>query len=393
MSECYNEGTLRAYLDKELEAAVYASITNHLTGCSTCQHHIHKLRTQSDQVRALLTKPVLPPKPQMAFYRLQQTISTEEEPSTITSLPAASSRRKKMQDKQSFWSGRFRTLIAGIAALVVIGSLLALPPVRAIADQFLQVFRVQKVMFVPVSSDRLAELEKLNFDGKTLFVSEPEVVKKPGDNRNVETMDEAASIVGYAVHQPETFPTTPYSTTFAVQDHGTFRFQVNVESARHLLELMDVKDVTIPDALGNKPITVDLPPAVIAHYRGENYELTLVQGKSPDVTLPDGVDLSQLGKAFLRLLGMDSIQADSLSKDVDWSSTLLFPFPADVDSIRQVTIGNAQGLLTNRNHDQAPNSGKMTKQLYWQDGDHFYVLMSNGRFTNDDVITLAQSVR
>jgi hypothetical protein len=41
-----------------------------------------------------------------------------------------------------FWSGRRRSLLAGLATVVVIVSLLALPPVRAAADQLLQVFRL-----------------------------------------------------------------------------------------------------------------------------------------------------------------------------------------------------------------------------------------------------------
>ena len=63
---------------------------------------------------------------------------------------------------------------------------------------------------------------------------------------------------------------------------------------------MGIDDVSIPDALGAAPIVVDVPAFAQAHYHGANYDLTLHQGKSPSVTLPDGVDLSQLGKAALR---------------------------------------------------------------------------------------------
>ena len=75
-------------------------------------------------------------------------------------------------------------------------------------------------------------------------------------------------------------------------------------------ELLGIDDVSLPDALGAAPITVDVPAFVETRYHGANYELTLHQGHSPSVTLPDGVDLAQLGKAALRLLGMDADQAE-----------------------------------------------------------------------------------
>ena len=50
---------------------------------------------------------------------------------------------------------RVRRWLAPVAIVVVAAALLALPPVRAAADQLLQVFRVQTVVFVPVSGERM----------------------------------------------------------------------------------------------------------------------------------------------------------------------------------------------------------------------------------------------
>ena len=48
---------------------------------------------------------------------------------------------------------------------------------------------------------------------------------------------------------------------------------------------------------------------------------------------------------MLRLTGMDAAQADALSKQVDWKSTFIFPFPSNTNNIHPVTIGGGQGLL------------------------------------------------
>jgi len=185
----------------------------------------------------------------------------------------------------SFRSGRSRSLLAALAVIVAVVSLLALPPLRAAADQLLSIFRVQKLVFVPVSRERLDQLNKLNFDKDTLFVAKP-TVGQAAPPRTVASAAEAASAVGGTVGQPSAFPSAPISSEFKVSSPNTMQFQVNVAAARQLLELMGVDDVSIPDALGAAPIAVDVPAFVQAHYQGVNYDMTLHQGRSPSVTCP-----------------------------------------------------------------------------------------------------------
>jgi hypothetical protein len=279
-----------------------------------------------------------------------------------------------------------RGLFGGLIAIVLLVSLLALPPVRAAADQLLQIFRVQKIMFVPISPERIEQLKQINFDGKTLFVDKPKLINQPAEPRTVASADEAASAVGFPVAQATAFPSPPTATEHVVHDRATMQFQVNVEAARQLIGLLNIDDVTLPDSLGTQPITADVPGFVETRYQGANYHLTLYQGRSPSVTLPDGVDLAKLGKAGLRLLGMDEDQAETLSQQIDWNSTLIFPFPGDIRDIRQVQIGDVEGLLV------GGGQGESRWQLYWQSGDRFSMLEGDGRITDAEIVAAAESV-
>lgn len=392
MTTCYDEGMLRAYLDNELPVAERDAVAAHLAACGGCQSTYDELRVQSAQLKTMLAEQVALPDVQTALNRMKEstgrTNGRVQEP--LAALATHDEWRKHMSNKNNWLSGGYRKLFAGLAVLVVMITLLALPPVRALADQLLQVFRVQEVMFVPVSSERMEQLENLDMDGKSLFMAEPEVINEPGEPQEVASAAEAADVVGYAVKAPAVFPSAPISTSMAVKDRATLKFQVNVETSQQLLAMMDINDVTIPEALGDEPIMVDVPSSVQAQYAGEDYELMLFQGRSPEVTMPEGVDMSTLGKAALRLLGVEANQAEALSQEVDWSSTLIVPFPSDLETIRQVTVGDAKGLLTHSGHY---HDGKMYKQLYWQSGDHFYVLMSEGRISNDEIIAAANSVQ
>jgi hypothetical protein len=378
MTNCYDEGRLRAYLDGELPPPERAAHGAHLAGCAACQGQLDRLRASSGRVRSLLLRPPVAPEPHAALARLR--MATDRQPSNLQPFKPSNRQRSIMQSN-AFLSGRSRPLLAGLAVVVAIVSLLALPPLRVAADNLLSIFRVQKLMFVPVSPERIEQLSKLNFDKDTLFLSKP-AADKTDPPRTVASAAEAASAIGAPVAQPSVFPSPPLSTEFKVSNPAKIQFQVNVAAARQLLSLMAVDDVSLPDALGSAPIAVDVPAFALSTYQGADYDLTLHQGQSPSVTLPDGVDLSQLGKAALRLLGMPSADAEFASRTINWNNTLLFPFPKDTDNIRQVTVGGENALLVS-----GGRRGDQHWQLYWQRGGTFYMLQASSAMGDVDMVS------
>lgn len=394
MTRCYDEGWLRAYIDDEVPGAEREIFTAHLAHCAVCQQQLVALREQAAYVAALLEE-MPSPEPQRACYRLQSRMGRGPAAGQVVSgvdgsLPSRNSNlwRSWMYNAVRSWVSTHRGLAATVAAVCLLLSLLVFPPIRAAADQLLQIFRVRQVLFVPISDERMEQLKGLDFDASTLFVGEPETLDEPTEPYTVTTVAEAESIVGYTLHQP-TFTTAPTDTAVVVNDAATMAFQVNVEGARELFTLLAIDDVTLPDALGTTPITVSMPASAALRYAGANYQVMLYQGQSPEMALPEGLDLRELGRAGLRLLGLTPQEAETLSQQVDWSSTLLFPFPADIDNISQITVGDAQGLLTRSYQGEQG----VQWQLYWQASERFYVLGAKGRLSRDEVVVLAESVR
>lgn len=279
-----------------------------------------------------------------------------------------------------------RRMFVGIAAALVLLSLLALPPVRAAAGSLLQIFRVQKVVFVPVSRERMQQLQSLNFDESTLFVGRPRLQNSSAQSREVRSAAEASALVGFPVAAPTGLPAGVAATQMLVHDRQTVEAQINVQAARELLRLMGVDDVSLPDTLGRAPIRAEVEPVVLSTYRGGAAEVSLLQGRSPRVTLPPGVDMAQLGRAALRLLGTEPAQAEAMSRQIDWSSTLLFPIPTDVSELRPVEIHGAKGMLASSGGQQRASV------IYWQQGERFFVLQVNTR-DQAQAIALAESVR
>jgi hypothetical protein len=73
--------------------------------------------------------------------------------------------------------------------------------------------------------------------------------------------------------------------------------------------------------------------------------ILLLQAAIPQVELPEGFDLSTLGRLGLRLAGMSATDALSFSRAIDWRTTLLVPVPVQGGTFREVEVSGHQGLL------------------------------------------------
>ncbi|HEY0606392.1 MAG TPA: zf-HC2 domain-containing protein [Herpetosiphonaceae bacterium] len=388
MTHCVDEGRLRSYLDDALDSAERGAIAWHLAKCADCRAQTETLRLVAAQVHQVLDVPAQPVNAQLALARLRESQAAQKRIAEQSVDSPSSGRgvlwRNTMQQIARLWSGPRRMVATSLAAVVVMLSLLAFPPVRAAASRVLDVFRVQQVILMPISPERVEQFENLNLDGITLFVDEPKLINKPAEPRAVASADEASQAVGFPVQELTVFPDQVIDTKRQVIDRTILEFQVNVDGARKLLELLDIHDVTLPDALGEQPIVADVAPWTETRYTGQGYDLQLYQGHSPTMTLPEGTNLQEMGRALLRLLGMDPARADALSHQIDWSSTFILPIPQNVSDLQQVSVGGAQGMLVGANRDW---------MLYWQRDDRFYVLEGHGSLDESQMIAAAESLR
>jgi hypothetical protein len=396
----YDEGLLQAYLDKQLLDTEQNQVATHLSGCADCRTRLNELNALEAQVGSLMPDGVQTPNARLALAKLGPQLASEpkEQVAQVIEPPAPTprnieQRRTIMQTFAHSWAQPRRLVYTGLAAALVF-SMVAFPSVRAAADQFLQTFRAQSVVFVPVTSDRVGQLQALgDYDPSRFFVSQPEITGGVNQPQTVASVAEAAQVVGFTPEQPSTLPGKVTNQEVTVAAASSVKFQVDVDGLRQVLTTLNVTDVSLPDALGASPITAQVPPAVSIEYSGADYEMTLVQGHSPTINLPSGVDITQLGKAALEVFGMTPSQAGTLSKQIDWTSTLVVPFPQNLSSVRQVQVGDVQGLLVDSTGQLPKVAGRTLPAghsvLYWQRGDHFYVLDGQGSAAQQNVMLQA----
>ena len=269
-----------------------------------------------------------------------------------------------------------RRLATTVATLVILFAIaFSFPGVRAAANEFLGLFRVQKFAAISISPDQIAVLEELANSGLT--PGELVIVNEPGDARSVESLAEARVITGL---EARTLARLGEPSAIQVIDGGDGRLIIDAAQAQEILKLAGADPRLIPDSLDGASVEVNVFASIEQEWLDGTF---LIQTESPIVSYPEGLDPVPLGEALLQILGMNPTEAARLARSIDWTGTLLLPVPQDVATFSEVTIDGVSGLaLTSlEGHGSA---------LMWQKEGVVYILSGPGQTA--ELIELASSI-
>ncbi len=293
------------------------------------------------------------------------------------------------------WTRTLRRLSPALiaAALIVAAVLLfTFPPAQALAQDFLGIFRVKKFATVTINPARVQQMEDMQLDIEKLLSDDVQVVQDPGKPVQVKSPQEASRRAGFDVAVPASLPDGAKLTVY-VQGEGEGKLTANVAKLQSIVDALGLTDVQIPQALDGAPVTIRKPNAVLLQYKLSRGSLSLIQSPSPEVDLPPGVNLAQLGEIGLRVLGLSADEAHDFAQKVDWGSTFLIPIPANAAEVRQVSVNGADGLMITSNEGgrrQLPLRQGDTVILWEKDG-MVYALRGDAQLV--DLLATANSVQ
>jgi hypothetical protein len=308
----------------------------------------------------------------------------------------------------------WRPALAGAAAFIVIASVFVVPDVRAAAQEFLNLFRVRRFVAVSVDPARFEQLENSQVDLRALIGASTEVIEKPGEPQLAGSAEEAGQLAGITVRTPSVLPQGYSLLGIKVQPQGTLRFTADTTKIQTIIDAIGASDVAIPPQLNGASVTVTKPPVVVMTYARGRDNVALVQARSPDVALPDGVNLRELGEIGLRVAGLPADEARQFAQSVDWNSTLVIPIPLNTSSFQQADVRGTTGLLIHTEEsgkwftrarqtaEQAAEQMAETEGipgvdparpawvLLWSEGDMVYALA--GHVDRVDLMNMANSL-
>lgn len=329
-----NENLLRAFIDDELPTAQKKTAAEHLAGCEKCSVHLRELQSRSRQVSKKLQ--ILAPlageirsSPQIA---LRSFVRQKEKPmSTLLKRPA--------------W------VAAGLAVILAIS--LLFPPVRALANSFLGIFRVQQVQVISFDPANLEQYNNAQ-TGEAVNAFFDKNIKVTSESKftQIGSQEEAAVLAGFTPR----LPAGSKVSSLGITSQESVEMSIDATMLNAALEAFGYPDVKISSELDGQKITATIPAAVTAAF-GECPDqstspesmagcIVLIQLPSPTVTAPDNFPVVELGEVMFQVMGMSPDQAAQLSQSFDWSSTLILPVPSGQGTqTSDILVDGVQGTL------------------------------------------------
>ena len=383
---------LRAYFDRELPAARQVETEQHLAGCPDCRVRLQAVTERAALVGARMA--ALEPQPKEAPRPVAVAMAQFKQMQRKDKVPMF----KRIFSKRPVW--------AGLSAVLVLAMAFSLAPVQAWASNFLGLFRVQQVQVLPIDTTQLSSLSNdssLVKQISQLFSDSVTVTRQPGQPVVVASAAEASQAAGFDVRLLSAGQGTPRLT---VEDGTAFTVVLNRQRAQDLLDQAGRSDLQLPASIDGATISVDVPKGVTAAYGncpvpaasgdGQTPDRNLTLGRfdncvlfaqmpSPSVNTPPDLNIAQLAEIGLQFTGMSAAEAHQFSQSVDWTSTLVIPFPSNAGTYEQVSVDGVTGTLISRGECGGQYS------LIWVKSGILYGLTGNG--SSAQAVALAQSIQ
>lgn len=390
MNKHLDDGQLRAALDHELDEAGM----NHLENCPACRRLQTRIKAETQQAAQGLSFLGSPtgeagPDTKSALIHFYQRNDSRKEISMFKKLFAST------------------TLRVGLAVMVILAVIFSFPQARAFAGQFLNLFRVQQVVVVPVDYTGIQMLTGNDTLGKQvsdLIASSVVSQQNPGTPITASDAGQASQLTGFTVRVPQGL--TP--SRFSVENAAAFTFKVDVAKVQALLDESGRPDLVLPTSINGADVSVTIPASVSVAYgtcpdpaapdtgtglnpggsAGRRYPdcVILAEIPTPTVNAPADLNIAQLAQIGLEFTGMTSDQAAAFTQTVDWTSTLVIPLPKNAATYEQVTVDGVTGTLIQRPADDAPQY-----VLLWIKNGIIYAISSLGT-DSQQAIQMANSL-
>jgi hypothetical protein len=413
-----------AYLDVQLAPRQMESVGTHLAQCDRCRNCLAQLQVESDRSAALLE-----PYRTATLGRTRNSqdgkgtaqrcapalkdnedgcpLCRVKDPAWVseTGLLDALSQSKRGVD---YILKRYQGYMAAAAAVVVLAGLLSIGPVRSLAAQALQVFRVNQVQVLHFNPADVQQLQSaLQANGQKIDTASFGTFTRQ-QLQDCSLVDaNTATVDGRQIAFPGSIGA--YTRTGSLQlTQGTQLLATpKVSGINSFLTSLGSKSL-LPASLDGQTFTVQIPGCASATFEqaGSTATLVLLRSLSPALTVPSGVDVDQVRQALLAIPILPEDMRNTLAGVNINSGTLLVPdfgITSRGGSIESTTINGNQGVLITPppggGHTgplSALKPGVFSRHqingnvLIWPQGGVWNAL--EGNFTLDQGVALASSI-
>jgi len=286
---------------------------------------------------------------------------------------------------------------SALVAVVAVVAAMTFTPMRTVADDFLNQFRVQTFAAVTIPMDMISPLQSAALDGmseedKQRFEDElnqlgafDTTFEFSKDNLPAPTsLDEAEALFG-VIDAPDDLPDGFDGAPNAyLSEAGTASYALDTANAQALIDELGLPIYALPDPALYPTLEfgANVPAAAILEYTNDDGKKIMVgQMASPTLDIPDGVDMDALREEILRFPGLPTDLVAQLRSIEDWETTLIIPIPEGATS-DDITINGEPGLLIEHTLGSA---------VLWEKDGVLYAVI--GQVSGDEVRDIADSMQ
>lgn len=390
--KCVDTGFIQAFLDGECSSKESKQFLLHLEYCETCRIQLDELSALDSWTREKIEHAFsetndVKVNTEAAWQRFAQSIEKTTdtyalERQTITNRATIRRSWNQMNKQTKRW-------VTGASAAAVLAVSLSFPQVQAAANDFLSIFRMDKVEFVKVTQEDLQELEQWIANGNVGEMELKGIGKiwiDENDQEKLEQRNHYYNSKEAAVKAGVKLPELPKDVTVDSVDVNspyTMYMEIDADRANKLLAQLQV-EARFDEKLSGKRFSLKIPQMqhVWMTVGEENIGYSVVD--APELSAPEGVDLAQLRETLLALPFIpDQVKKQMISIE-DWQHTLPVPYMADGESeMKEVKVNGQNGMLI---------TGKYNSHLMWQQDGQIHMLEGSEKNT-DGLLDFANQLK
>ncbi|ASJ55122.1 hypothetical protein BP422_17135 [Brevibacillus formosus] len=372
--KCVDTGFIQAFLDGECSSKESKQFLLHLEYCETCRTQLDELSALDSWTRekmdyAFSETNDVKVNTEAAWQRFSQSIEKTtdtyaQERQTITNRATIRRSWNQMNKQTKRW-------VTGASAAAVLAVSLSFPQVQAAANDFLSIFRMDKVEFVKVTQEDMQELEQWIANGNWGETELPGIGKIWMDKNDQEKLEQRS----YYYNNKESaekagvkLPQLPQDVTVDsvdIQSPFTMHMEIDADRANKLLAQLQV-EARFDEKLSGKRFSLKIPQMQQVRMLVGKDNISYFVVNAPELSAPEGVDLAQLRETLLALPFIpDQVKKQMISIE-DWQHTLPVPYMADGESkMKEVKVNGQNGMLI---------TGKYNSHLMWQQDGQIHML-------------------
>lgn len=305
--KCPSEGSIQAYIDKELDDIEIKEIEMHLFQCEKCKEIYKNLNS----VNNFAMEKFQDYKKEFDIHDLKTENMNIE-----------------MKNKKGVFKNmkKYKRMAVAACAALVLTTCFTVEPIRAAVINAVSIFRVKDIKSVNISLDDVKKLEKSLEDHKSdINIDKIGKVKTQGGEVKDVTIEEGKKLLPFTVLLPKNMPEKSVKN-ISISKPSKIDFTLNVENVNQLLKSLG-ETKTFPKDLDGKTFSLNIAGTLNINYKDaeNNKDIYITESKIPEIIAPTNANVDEIFNALSGLSILPSDLQKQLKSMKDWKSTLYVP--------------------------------------------------------------------